>query len=184
MKLVRVLSIVAIIVAVVGICSSAAWAVGSKQSAAKKQAQSAAKTQTQSAANKDSKDNAVRADQWRYTFHNSEWWYWLPEGRWVYWRAGRWNKFDPKTYVAPLYSPSEFAAGSWYGLSGGNGADSDADVYPFYGRTVGGLDRRTLQINEETGPFYDHALPSEVFGPWRMWGSSRPAYGHAVPDGN
>jgi hypothetical protein len=166
MKLVARLSVVAIVVAAVVACSSAVWAAGPQQSTAAK------------------KQTTTRTNQWRYTFHNSEWWYWLPEGRWVYWRDSRWNRFDPKTYVAPMSPASQFAAGSWYAVPGSSGATADSDVYPFYGRTLGDLDRRVLQDNEETGPFYGHALPSEVFGPWRMWGSSRPAYGHAIPDGN
>jgi hypothetical protein len=169
MKFTTRLFVVAIALAIAGIWLPVAQAAQNKQPAAKGQ-------------------TSARANQWRYTFHNSEWWYWLPEGRWVYWRDNRWNKFDPKAYVAPTSSSSELAAGfttgSQIGATGGSRVANDFDVYPFYGRTLGELDRRVLQGNNEVGPFYGHALPNEVFGPWRAWRSSSPAYGHAIPDGN
>jgi hypothetical protein len=116
-------------------------------------------------------------NQWRYTFHNSEWWYWLPTARWVYWRNNQWNAYNPKTYVAP--NSAGVVASTRSGTTSGSRAFDDLDVRPFYGHAESNLDRRSLQMNEEVGPFYDHALPSEVFDGWRSRGSNQPFYGHA-----
>jgi hypothetical protein len=125
-------------------------------------------------------------DQWRYLFHNGEWWYWMPQGRWVYWRDNHWNNYDPRTftYDYPTLTardcPVGVAPGSSVGSTYGSRAAPASDVRPFYGHAISNLDRRPLEIDNETGPFYGHALPSEVFGGWRDRQSSRPFYGHAV----
>jgi hypothetical protein len=167
--------VAAILIVVAGVLVSAAQAAEKKQPAVKGQVAKQATSSQQKV--------APGSDRWRYTFHNGEWWYWLPEARWVFWRDNRWNHYDPKTYVAPILQYADFAAGIQGGWTGGNRVLNDSDVYPFYGRTTGQLDRRTLQPNEEVGPFYGHALPNEVFGPWRWGQSSRPAYGHALSSG-
>ena len=105
-------------------------------------------------------------DQWRYTYFNSQWWYWLPEGRWVYWQDNRWNDFHPQPVTSSSSSGDRAASGY------GNQAVTDSDVRPFYGHSLSNSDRRPLEANEEAGPFYGRAMPSEVFGPWRGAGPS------------
>ena len=117
-------------------------------------------------------------EPWRYTFHNDEWWYWLPAGRWVYWRDNHWNNYDPKNYM--------YAACLWNGCDRSDRivlwkrAFGGTDNRPFYGHAQSGLDRRHLEDHGEVGPFYGHALPNEVFGPWRSSQANRPMYGHAI----
>lgn len=116
-------------------------------------------------------------DHWRYTFHNGEWWYWLPTKKWVYWRENRWNEFDPKTYVSPGWSGVR--ATGLAGATYGGRADYNSDIRPYYGRAESTLDRRRLEPNNEVGPFYGHALPSEVFGGGVGRRAIRPFYGRA-----
>ncbi|MEZ6061504.1 MAG: hypothetical protein R3C19_14255 [Planctomycetaceae bacterium] len=55
-------------------------------------------------------DESVRA---RYRNVNGEWWYQLKSGRWVYWRSGKWQDFDPATYVSPTGSnPASMTQGT------------------------------------------------------------------------
>lgn len=135
-----------------------------------------------SAARAAEQDQAQTQDHWRYTFHNGEWWYWLPAGRWVYWRGGRWNDYDPKTYVSN--GSSGAVSTGRRGPSSASQAAAASDIRPFYGHALSNLDRRPVQANNEVGPFYGHALPSEVFGVWRGRGSVRPFYGHATSAGD
>ena len=126
-------------------------------------------------------------EQWRYTFHNGEWWYWLPKERWVYWRNNRWNDYDTATYVAPSYAgtvPSGVIVTGRSGVTNGSAAVGDSEIRPYYGHAESTLDRRTLQTNEEVGPFYGRAMPDEFIGPWRSRRANRPFYGHAVSSGD
>lgn len=116
-------------------------------------------------------------DPWRYTFHNGEWWYWLPTNRWVYWRDHRWNDYRPQTYTLPR---SSYNVGTGrVGASDASQDDDDSDIRPFYGRTVGDLDRRPTETDGEIGPFYGNALPSDVVGS-RVRRGIRPFYGRAA----
>jgi hypothetical protein len=124
------------------------------------------------------KSRPTQDDRWRYTFHNGEWWYWLPAARWVYWRNNQWNDYNPRTYTGPV----AYEVGYGQTWSGDDRTTTNSNDRPFYGHAESGLDRRTGEPNNEVGPFYGHALPSEVFGPWRR--SDRPFYGHAIPTGN
>jgi hypothetical protein len=121
-------------------------------------------------------------DQWRYAWHQGQWWYWLPQGRWMYWRDGRWNSYDSEP-VAACPTGGVAGVGTSYGVStqsdirpfyghslsnyGQPGVDQgwpQTDIRPFYGQSFSDLDRRRPVEREEIGPFYGHALPSEVLG--------------------
>jgi hypothetical protein len=118
-------------------------------------------------------------ERWRYTFHNSEWWYWLPSSRWVFWRNCQWNDYDPRTYTLPgslMNAAGSYANGASYGRS----ATGDEVNRPYYGHAISDWDWRTTRPNDEIGPFYDHAMPSEVYGTGPARFANRPYYGHAV----
>jgi len=137
--------------------------------------------QGQAADQKQTTDQKQGQDQWRYTLYNGEWWYWLPADRWVYWRDGRWNAYDSGTFTSPT-SDGVLAAGR-NGSAKGSRAANGAEIRPFYGHSVSDLDRRPLEPNNETGPFYGRALPSDILGGWRARRSIRPFYGRAVSSG-
>lgn len=152
----------------VGLGFSTVQAADQKQAAAERQSSG----QTQ---------GAVK-DRWRYTFHNGEWWYWLPTNRWVYWRNDCWNAYVPQTYTPP-----RMVRGSVNKFSdsiSGRQMTGDMDTRPFYGRTLGDLDRRPTETNSEVGPFYGNPLPSEIFGNQGDRSGIRPFYGRAESSGD
>lgn len=121
-------------------------------------------------------------DRWRYTFHNGEWWYWLPTNRWVYWRNDRWNTYVPQTYTPPRALRGTVSDFSDPAL--GRQTTVDMDGRPFYGRTLGDLDRRPTETNGEIGPFYGNPLPSDILGNQGDRSGSRPFYGRAESSGD
>ena len=151
---------------VVGVLAIAGFGVSAAQAGEQaQQTQTQAQTQGQ--------------DQWRYTLHNGEWWYWLPAGRWVYWRDNRWNDYDPKTFTGP--ASSGVVVTEWGGIEPRESGCCQLGYPPIlWPCSISSLDRRPLQEDNEVGPFYGHALPSEVFGGGRGGRSIRPFYGHAV----
>jgi hypothetical protein len=122
-------------------------------------------------------DSKPSKEQWRYTYHNNEWWYWLPSNRWVYWRDNCWNDYNPRTF-ANLDAKRSRQSGAVSAAA--SQAVNDSDIRPFYGHSLSNLDRRPLEQNNEVGPFYGRALPTEVFGSWRGRQANRPFFGHAV----
>ena len=64
-------------------------------------------------------------------------------------------------------APDGVVAAGRNGSADGSRAANGSEIRPFYGHSVSDLDRRPLEANNETGPFYGRALPSDILGGWR-----------------